>query len=126
LSDRIGKTGLLALGISTLVLADILLAYSGGVSMLFIGCALWGLHMGLTQGLLTAFVADQAPADLRGTAFGMYNLLTGIALLLASGIAGWLWKDYGPAVTFEAGAAFSVISLAGFIALQPRLKSKLA
>jgi MFS family permease len=82
--------------------------------------------MGLTQGLLTAFVADQAPADLRGTAFGMYNLLTGIALLLASGIAGWLWSSYGPGMTFEAGAVFSVVSLAGFAVLRPRLKSKAA
>ncbi len=126
LSDRIGKNGLLAAGIVVLVLADGVLALSGSVPLLFAGCALWGLHMGLTQGLLTAFVADQAPSDLRGTAFGMYNLLTGIALLLASGIAGWLWKDYGPAMTFEAGAVFSLISLAGFAALQPRLKSKLA
>ena len=126
LSDRIGKMGLLATGIFALILADIVLAVTGNVYMLFAGCALWGLHMGLTQGLLTAFVADQAPAELRGTAFGMYNLLSGVALLLASGIAGWLWKDYGPAVTFEAGAVFSVISLAGFAVLQPRLKSKIA
>jgi MFS family permease len=126
LSDRIGKNGLLTAGIIVLVLADAVLAVSGSVPLLFAGCALWGLHMGLTQGLLTAFVADQAPSELRGTAFGMYNLLSGIALLLASGIAGWLWKDYGPAATFEAGAVFSLISLAGFAALQPRLKSKLA
>ena len=126
LSDKIGKNGLLVAGIFALIAADAVLAVSGNVYVLFAGCALWGLHMGLTQGLLTAFVADQAPADLRGTAFGMYNLLTGIALLLASGIAGWLWKYYGPAFTFDAGAIFSVISLVGFAVLQPRLKAKSA
>lgn len=118
--------GLLAAGIVALILADVVLASAGNITVLFIGCALWGLHMGLTQGLLTAFVADQAPSELRGTAFGMYNLLSGIALLLASGIAGALWKYAGPAATFEAGAVFAVVSLAGFAALQPRLKSKTA
>ena len=124
LSDKIGKNGLLLAGIGALIAADIILAMTGSLYMLFFGCALWGLHMGLTQGILTAFVADQAPAHLRGTAFGMYNLLTGIALLLASVLAGWLWKNYGPGMTFEAGALFSAVSLAGFLVLQPRLRSK--
>ncbi|MEZ0226608.1 MAG: MFS transporter [Alphaproteobacteria bacterium] len=124
LSDKIGKNGLLLAGIGALIAADIILAMTGNLYMLFFGCALWGLHMGLTQGILTAFVADQAPAHLRGTAFGMYNLLTGVALLLASVLAGWLWKNYGPGMTFEAGALFSTVSLAGFLLLQPRLRSK--
>jgi MFS family permease len=126
LSDKIGKNGLLIAGILALVAADVVLAMAGNLYMLFFGCALWGLHMGLTQGILTAFVADNAPQHLRGTAFGMYNLLTGIALLLASVIAGWLWKEHGPAMTFEASALLSVAALAGFLVLQPRLRSKAA
>lgn len=126
LSDRIGKTGLLIAGILTLIAADLVLVFSAGVWMVFLGSALWGLHMGLTQGLLTAFVSGQAPAALRGTAFGMYNLVTGIALLLASVLAGWLWKAHGPAVTFGAGAVFSAVALAGFILLLPRLKEQRA
>jgi MFS family permease len=126
LSDRIGKTGLLAAGIGMLVVADLVLAFAGNVWLVFAGSALWGLHMGLTQGLLTAFVAAQAPGTLRGTAFGMYNLVTGIALLLASVAAGWLWKDFGPAATFMAGAGCSIAALAGFYLLQPRLKEQRA
>ncbi|TAL28277.1 MAG: MFS transporter [Alphaproteobacteria bacterium] len=126
LSDKIGKRGLLVAGIATLIAADIVLAMTGNLYMLFFGCALWGLHMGLTQGILTAFIADQAPAHLRGTAFGMYNLLSGVALLLASIIAGWLWKTHGPGATFEASALLSAASLAGFLVLQPRLRSKTA
>ena len=71
------------------------------------GAALWGLHMGLTQGLLAALVAAAAPADLRGTAFGVFNLVCGVALLVASVLAGWLWDALGPAFTFYAGAAFT-------------------
>lgn len=126
LSDKIGKNGLLAAGIAALIIADVVLAMAGNLYMLFFGCALWGLHMGLTQGILTAFIADQAPSHLRGTAFGMYNLLSGVALLLASVLAGWLWKDYGPGATFEASALLSAASLIGFLVLQPRLRSKSA
>ena len=74
------------------------------------GAALWGLHMGLTQGLLAALVAAAAPADLRGTAFGVFNLVCGVALLVASVLAGWLWDAFGPAFTFYAGAAFALIA----------------
>ena len=74
------------------------------------GAGLWGLHMGLTQGLLAALVAGAAPADLRGTAFGVFNLVCGIALLVASALAGWLWSAIGPAATFYAGAGFTVIA----------------
>ena len=73
--------------------------------MALAGAALWGLHMGLTQGLLSALVAAAAPADLRGTAFGVFNLVCGVALLVASGLAGWLWDAFGPRFTFYAGAA---------------------
>ena len=77
--------------------------------------ALWGLHMGLTQGLLATLVADTAPADLRGSAFGLFHLAGGIAMLAASVIAGALWDAYGPSATFLAGAAFTAIALAGFV-----------
>lgn len=126
LSDRIGKNGLLFWGLGVLVLADLVLAYASSTALVFLGAGLWGLHMGLTQGIITAYVADEAPAHLRGTAFGMYNLMTGIALLLASVIAGWLWASFGPAFTFSAGAAFAVIALIGFAALQPSLRKKIA
>ena len=87
---------------------------------MMIGVALWGLHMGFTQGLLTTMIADKAPAELRGTAFGMYNLLTGLALLVASIIAGALWDWVGPKATFLTGAAFTAVSLVGFIILARR------
>lgn len=121
LSDRIGRNGLLAVGIGTLALADIVLATAREPVLLFAGAGLWGLHMGLTQGILTAMVAGHAPAHLRGTAFGMFNLLTGIALLLASVIAGALWKYSGPGAAFTCGAVFSALSLAGFWHLRGRL-----
>ncbi len=80
---------------------------------MFAGAALWGLHMGLTQGLLAALVAGAAPADLRGTAFGVFNLVCGVALLVASALAGWLWHAFGPAFTFGAGAAFTALAWLG-------------
>lgn len=115
-SDNGNRKGLLALGIGFLILADLVLAVAGNPWIVGIGAMFWGLHMGATQGLLTAIVADAAPADLRGTAFGMFNLLTGLALLLASVTAGWLWTVAGPATTFYAGAAFSTISMIGLLA----------
>ena len=79
------------------------------------GTAVWGLHMGLTQGLLAALVAETAPTDLRGTAFGFFNLMSGVALLAASVLAGWLWDAYGPAITFLASAVFAVLAWAGLL-----------
>jgi MFS family permease len=111
-SDRIGRYPLLAVGFALLVVADLTLAFATGIAAVGIGAALWGLHMGLTQGLLASLVADTAPAELRGTAFGMFNLVTGIATLLASIIAGALWDAIGPAGTFLAGAAFTAFALA--------------
>lgn len=119
LSDCIGKRGLLYAGIAVLIVADLALASAGGLAAVFCGTALWGLHMGLTQGLLSALVADSAPADLRGTAFGIYHLLTGVAALVASALAGWLWT-FSPAVTFACGAVFAAVALAG--TLTNRLK----
>jgi len=115
LSDRIGRNGLLAVGIFLLIVADILLAFGGNLYWVFAGVVVWGLHMGMTQGLLSALIASAAPADLRGTAFGMYNLLTGIVALVASALAGALWTVYGPSETFIAGAVFAGVSLAGLL-----------
>ena len=88
--------------------------------LLLVGVALWGLHMGMTQGLLAAMVADTAPADLRGTAYGLFNLLSGVAMLAASVIAGLLWDGLGSAFTFYAGAAFAALSLLGLVAIRRR------
>ena len=111
LSDRIGRYGVVTVGFALLVLSDLALAV-GGVEAVMLGVALWGLHMGLTQGLLAALVADIAPEELRGTAFGVFNLVSGIAMLAASIIAGALWDAVGPAGTFLAGAAFTSLALA--------------
>ncbi len=108
--DRGHGAALLAAGLGALVVADLLLAMSPGVSGVLAGSALWGLHMGLTQGLLAALVAATAPEDWRGTAFGVFNLACGVALLVASTLAGWLWDAFGPAFTFYAGAAFTIIA----------------
>jgi MFS family permease len=107
----------LIIGLVLLIGADLVLGMSNSVYLVGFGVVLWGLHMGFTQGLLSAMVADTAPADLRGTAFGMFNLITGIALLLASTLAGLLWQAYGPDVTFFVGAGFAIVSLAGFLVL---------
>ena len=112
LSDRVSHHGLLLAGLSVLVLADVVLALVTHWVGLLAGVALWGVHMGMTQGLLAAMVAAQAPADLRGTAFGFFNLVSGVALLAASVLAGLLWQYLGPAWTFGAGAAISVLAMA--------------
>ncbi|AYC32946.1 MFS transporter [Pseudomonas cavernae] len=110
-SDRISRPALLSAGLLLLILADLVLACAESVAMVLLGVALWGLHMGFSQGTLATLVADTAPADLKGTAFGLFNLVSGIALLLASVFAGWLWQVYGAAVAFYAGAGFSAASL---------------
>jgi MFS family permease len=110
LVDRGRYRSLLSAGMLALVIADLILAHAGSVRQVLGGAAVWGVHMGLTQGVLAALVAETAPADLRGTAFGLFNLVSGIALLIASALAGWLWDLYGPARTFEAGAVFTVLA----------------
>ncbi len=94
-----------------LIAADLVLAMAEGWWALGVGVALWGLHMGMTQGLLAAMVAATAPPDLRGTAYGLFNLLGGLALLVASVVAGLLWQTAGPALTFLAGASFAALAL---------------
>ena len=111
LSDSMGRYRLLTLGFALLIVADLVLALDRSVAMVMLGVALWGLHMGLTQGLLSAMVADAAPAEMRGTAFGVFNLVGGIALLIASIVAGALWEIAGPEGTFLAGAAFTAVAL---------------
>lgn len=111
LSDRMPHLRLLMWGLAVLVLADAVLALSTHWAGMLAGVALWGVHMGMTQGLLAAMVADVAPADLRGTAYGFFNLLSGIALLMASVVAGVLWQSFGATATFGAGAVFSLLAM---------------
>ncbi len=113
LSDRMSHTRLLALGLLVLFAADLVLASNDHWSVVLAGVALWGIHMGITQGLLATMVADTAPADLRGTAYGFFNLVSGLAMLLASALAGLLWDRLGASFTFYAGAAFCALALAG-------------
>ena len=111
LSDRIGHRALLSMGLLVLIAADVVLATSSHWAGVLLGVSLWGLHMGMTQGLLATMVADVAPDHLRGTAFGFFNLMSGLALLAASVLAGLLWDGVGSAATFFAGAAFCVLTL---------------
>lgn len=113
LSDRMSHKTLLALGLIVLIAADLVLAINDHWGVVLAGVALWGIHIGITQGLLAAMVADTAPADLRGTAYGFFNLVSGLAMLLASVLAGLLWDRLGASSTFYAGAAFCAVALAG-------------
>jgi MFS family permease len=122
LSDRIGRFGVLSAGFALLLVADLSLAFAENMGVVAVGAALWGLHMGLTQGLLSALVADTAPLELRGTAFGMFNLVTGLAMLAASVIAGGLWDIIGPGGTFLAGALFTAAALAALPFLRRRVE----
>ena len=111
LADTMSHQTLLVLGLLALIAADIVLAYGNSWPLILVGVVLWGLHMGLTQGLLAAMVANTAPEDLRGTAFGFFNLASGLALLVASPLAGWLWDQFGARFTFGAGAVFCALAL---------------
>lgn len=117
-SDGRDRTALLSLGLVVLVAADLVLAVSNGYGPLALGVVLWGLHMGLTQGVLSAILADSVPAELRGTAFGVFNLVTGLSLLASSVIAGALWQGIGPEGTFVAGAGFAVVALLALLPLR--------
>jgi MFS family permease len=120
LSDRLGRRSFLIIGLLLLIAADIVLAQSSSISAMFAGVALWGLHMGFTQGILSTLVADAAPADLRGTAFGVFNFLSGIAAFAASVLAGWLWSASGSAATFHTGAAFSAATIVLIFAISSK------
>ncbi len=118
LSDRIGRKALLVSGILVLIIADLTLAFAGNVWHVLAGSALWGLHLGLTQGIFSALVADTAKPRLKATAFGIFSLVSGIGALIASVLAGWLWDHYGASVTFFAGAGFATVATIGFLALR--------
>ena len=111
LADRMSHRTLLGVGLVVLIVADLVLAYAPGLGLVALGVVLWGLHMGLTQGLLATMVAATAPAELRGTAFGFFNFASGIAMLIASVLAGLLWDQFGAATTFYAGAAIAAAAL---------------
>lgn len=115
LSDRMSHGTLLSLGSMVLVAADLVLAANDHWLTVAVGVSLWGLHMGMTQGLLATMVADTAPLDLRGTAYGFFNLISGIAMLIASAVAGLLWDGFGASFTFYAGAAFATLALIGLV-----------
>jgi MFS family permease len=115
LSDSMSHTRLLALGLAVLIAADLVLATDDHWATVLLGVALWGVHMGITQGLLARMVADVTPADLRGTAYGFFNLTSGLAMLAASVLAGLLWDSLGASFTFYAGAAFCVMAAVGLV-----------
>jgi MFS family permease len=119
-ADRGHRNALLVWGLVALIVSDLLMASTSSLAMFFSAIVLWGVHMGLTQGLLSTLVAGAAPAALRGTAFGVFHLVSGVALLAASLIAGALWDAFGAAWTFYTGAAFTAVALAGLLTTMKR------
>ncbi len=115
LSDRMDRRLILIIGTAILIVADLVLAYATDVWGVMLGVSLWGLHMGFSQGLLSTLVADTTPEERRGTAFGLFNLISGIVLLVASALAGLLWDLHGPKATFLAGAAFTTLAFVGLL-----------
>jgi MFS family permease len=115
LSDRMNRRYVLMIGVAVLAGADVALGYVPSIWGVVLGVALWGLHMGFTQGLLSTLVADTAPSRLRGTAFGMFNLVSGFMMIAASALAGLLWDRFGAPTTFLAGAGFTVLALLGLL-----------
>jgi MFS family permease len=125
-ADRVSPRTLLLVGLVLLIAADVALASAQGPAIVFAGAALWGLHMGVTQGLLSKLVADTVPAHLVGTGFGIFNLVSGGAVLLASVIAGSLWTTVGASATFLAGAAFAAVAAIGLLVAVPQPRSQTA
>ena len=119
LSDRINRTKLLCMGMGLLILADLVLAQSSSFITMMFGVALWGLHMGFSQGILASLVADKAPTELKGTAFGIFNLVSGVCMLIASALAGGLWQYVGSGCTFLAGALLAATALLLLLFKQP-------
>jgi MFS family permease len=120
LSDSMDRRLIIGVGFGVLILADLVLAAAASPAVTLLGVALWGLHMGMTQGLLGALVADTAPEPLRGTAFGVFHLVSGVAMLVASVLAGLLWERAGAPATFLAGAALTALGLAAMLAVARR------
>jgi predicted MFS family arabinose efflux permease len=110
-----GRNTILSIGVTFLVAADMVLALANGPWLVMLGVSLWGLHLGLSQGLLAAMVTDASPAELRGTAYGIFNLVSGIAMLPASVAAGLLWDRYGAGATFLVGSVFAGTALVGLV-----------
>lgn len=115
LSDSMSHGRLLALGILVLIASDLLLGFAHGWLMVLVGVAVWGVHMGMTQGLLARMVADTSPKELRGSAYGFFSLVSGIAALAASVVAGLIWDRFGPASTFLAGVVFCGVALVALV-----------
>ncbi|WP_077048219.1 MFS transporter [Pseudomonas sp. KK4] len=124
LSDRVRRTGLLCVGMGLLILADLVLAQSSSIITMMLGIALWGLHMGFSQGILASLVADKAPEALKGTAFGIFNLVSGVCMLVASILAGWLWQSVGSGSTFFAGALLAATALLLLLYKQQSVQTK--
>ncbi len=122
LSDRVSHGKLLALGLLLLIGADLLLAAGNHWGWVWAGISLWGLHLGVTQGLLATMVADTSPPEHRGTAYGFFNLVSGLAMLIASGLAGALWDRLGASATFLGGAAFGALALTVLLLRARRLR----
>jgi len=119
LADRMSRRPLLVTGCLVLILADVILAVASDVVMVMVGVAFWGIHMGLTQGLLATLIADASPPDLRGSAFGVFSFVSGVSLLGASVLAGFLWDQFGPSATFLGGAVLTAIALLGLVVHNP-------
>ena len=120
-SDRLGRTGLMAVGLAVLIISDLTLSFAENILLVAIGTALWGLHLGFTQGLLSAMVADTVRPNLRGTAFGLFSVAGGLAILIASLIAGFLWDLFGARATFLAGGGFASVTLMGYLSLRKQI-----
>ncbi len=118
-ADRAPRRPILLLGCAVLLVADLVLAAGGSLLPVAAGVVLWGVHLGLTEGLFAALVAESAPPELRATAFGLMNLVRGVLLLPASGLAGWLWSVAGPSAAFAAGAGFVVLAMVGLVLPSP-------
>lgn len=125
-ADRFGRKGVLTVGILFLIVADLVLALGASILLTLVGVGFWGLHLGLTQGVFATLVADTAPPTLRGTAFGIFHLAVGLAMLAASTLAGALWDAHGPSATFLAGAAFTTMSLVGVLMIEGRARGRVA
>jgi MFS family permease len=121
LADRMSRRPLLASGCLVLIMADVTLAVAGDVVMVMVGVALWGIHLGLTQGLLATLIADASRPELRGSAFGVFSFVNGVALFFASVLAGFLWDQFGPSATFLAGAVLTAIALIGLATHTPAI-----
>jgi MFS family permease len=124
LADSMSHTKLLSAGLVVLIASDIVLAHGSSCPLVIIGVALWGLHMGLTQGLLSTMIAQSAPVELKGTAFGFFNLMSGLAMLVASVVAGELWDRFGASATFYAGAGFCIATLIALAISTKALREK--